>query len=352
MGTARPKSDSVSSPWTGLSVGAAIAGLAWSVAALLRFGPGPLPALPVSPMVLAIFFGVGLAGMVARYPRCEPGLALAHGLLLKTAVALIGLRLSLGEVWTMGGQALPLVVLAITTALLVSLILYYLLATGARLAGLLTVGTAICGASAIAALAPAIRASPAEVCYAIACIALFGLIATVAYPLILPLWLDDPALIGLVMGSAIHDTAQVMAAASAHQQIWAVDGTLETATVSKLLRNTAMVVVIPAAAWIIAGRNSGQRVTIPYFIAAFLALAAVRSLADTTGLGETNAWQVILTTTNAISQFLFAMAMAALALTIRPRDLVPLGWRPALVAALVAAGMLAVTTAWAVGFLR
>lgn len=325
-----------------------IAGIAWIMAVLLQRSPGP--GLPASPMVLAILLGLALTRPSERRPHWQPGLAIARGILLKTAVALIGLRLSLGEVWTLGAQALPMVLIAIATGLCVSLLLYRALAAPTRLAGLLAVGTSICGASAIAALAPAIRASPAEVCYAIACIALFGLIATMAYPLLLPLWLDDPARVGLVMGSAIHDTAQVMAAASAHQQIWAVDGTLDAATVSKLLRNTAMVVVIPVTAWMIAGRQTGRRVAIPYFIAAFLALAAVRSLVDAAGLGETVAWQVTLSTADAVSQFLFAMAMAAMALAMRPRDLIPLGWVPALVAAVVAAVMLAVTTTWAVGW--
>lgn len=333
-------------PWPGLTVAAAIAALGWTAAALLQRGPGPLPSLPASPMVLAIVLGLALAGQAGRQPRWDPGLTLARGLLLKTAVALIGLRLSLGEVWLLGGQALPVVVIAIAVGLAVSLGLYRLLATPVRLAGLLAVGTAICGASAIAALAPAIRASHAETCYAIACIALFGLVATLAYPLLLPLWLSDPAQVGLVIGSAIHDTAQVTAAASAHEQIWTLSGTLDAATVTKLLRNSAMIVVIPVAAWLIVGRQPGQRVPFPRFILAFLALAGLRSLIDAFGAGDAALWQIALQTAEEISQFLFAMAMAALAMAIRPRDLKPLGWRPALGAGAVAGAMLLATLFW------
>jgi uncharacterized integral membrane protein (TIGR00698 family) len=322
-------------------VAGAIAGLAWIAASWLQQGPGPLPALPASAMVLAIVLGLILAGPAARRPHWEPGLAVARGILLKTAVALIGLRLSLGEVWSLGSQALPLVLIAIALGLGISLFLYRLLATPVRLAGLLAVGTAICGASAIAALAPAIRASHAETCYAIACVALIGLFATLAYPLLLPLWLSDPVQIGLVMGSAIHDTAQVTAAASAHEQIWGLGGTLDAATVTKLLRNTTMIVVIPAAAWMIAGRNPGQRVPFPRFILAFVALAGLRSLIDGAGLGDAPGWQAIVSIAASTSQLLFAMAMASLAMTIRPRDLKPLGWRPAMGAAVVAVAMLA-----------
>jgi uncharacterized integral membrane protein (TIGR00698 family) len=322
-------------------VAGAIAGVAGIAASALQRGPGPIPALPASAMVLAIILGLVLAGPAGRRPHWEPGLAVARGLLLKTAVALIGLRLSLGEVWSLGSQALPLVLISIALGLGLSLLLYRLLATPVRLAGLLAVGTAICGASAIAALAPAIRATPSETCYAIACVALIGLVATLTYPLLLPLWLSDPTQIGLVLGGAIHDTAQVTAAASAHQQIWGLSGTLDAATVTKLLRNTAMLVVIPAAAWMIAGRKPGQRVPFPRFILAFVALAGLRSLIDGAGLGEAPAWQAIVSIATQSSQFLFAMAMASLAMAIRPRDLKPLGWRPALGAAGVAVAMLA-----------
>ncbi|MFW5816345.1 MAG: YeiH family protein [Wenzhouxiangella sp.] len=325
---------------------AAIAGLGWAAAALLQRGPGPLPSLPASPMVVAIALGLALAGQAGQKSHWDPGLNLARGLLLKSAVVLIGLRLSLGELWLLGGQALPLIVIAIAVGLAVSLALYRLLATPVRLAGLLAVGTAICGASAIAALAPAIRASHAETCYAIACIALFGLVATLAYPLLLPLWLSDPARVGLVIGSAIHDTAQVTAAASAHEQIWTVSGTLDAATVTKLLRNTAMIVVIPGAAWLIVGRQPGQRVPFPRFVLAFLALAGLGSLVDALGAGDAALWQAALRGADGISQFLFAMAMAALAMAIRLRDLRALGWRPALAAGVAAVAMLAVAGAW------
>lgn len=333
-------------PWPGLMVAAAIAALGWTAAAILQRGPGPVPSLPASPMVLAIVLGLALAGPAGRNPTWHPGLGIARGILLKTAVALIGLRLSLGEVWSLGGQALPLVLIAITVGLAASVALYRLLSTPARLAGLLAVGTAICGASAIAALAPAIRASHAETCYAIACIALFGLVATLAYPMLLPLWLSDPTQVGLVIGSAIHDTAQVTAAATAHQQIWAVSGTLDAATVTKLLRNTAMIVVIPVAAWLIVGRQPGQRVQFPRFIFAFLALAGLRSLVDFLGAGDAPLWQTALRAADEISQFLFAMAMASLAMAIRPRDLKPLGWRPALAAGAAAMTMLAASSVW------
>ncbi len=331
---------------SGLLVVLLLATVAWLAAAWLNRGLGPLPPLPSSPMVIAIGLGLALSPLSARRPGLEPGLAVARGVLLKTAVVLIGLRLSIADLWALGGQALPLVAITVITGLVLVLGLLRLLKVERRLSGLLAAGTAVCGASAIAALAPAVRARSNETCYALACIALIGLIATVAYPLLLPRWLDDPTLVGLVLGSAVHDTAQVTAAASMHQQLWQVDGTLDAATVTKLLRNMSLIFVIPLLAWLLADRGRLQSAPFPLFILAFIGLAGVRTLIDASSFGDEPLWHSVLLGLHHLSQLLFAMAMAALALGIRPRDLQSLGWRPALVALAAASGMLGVALLW------
>ena len=331
---------------SGLLVTLALAVIASLIAAGLAAGLGPLPALPSSPMVVAIFLGLALSGAAARQPQWEPGLGVARGLLLKTAVALIGLRLSVADLWLLGGQALPLVLLTVSAGLILVLGLLRLVSVDRRLSGLIAAGTAVCGASAIAALAPAVQARSNETCYALACIALIGLIATVAYPLMLPRWLDDPVLVGLVLGSAVHDTAQVMAAASAFEQLWQVEGTIDAATVTKLLRNLSLILVIPMLTLALADRTQVQRPPFPLFILAFIGLAGLRTVIDATPLAETAVWATALQHLQSLSQLLFAMAMAALAMAVRPRDLRLLGWQPAIVALVAAAGMLGVALLW------
>ena len=346
--SAKPSmTDRAARPVIGLLVCAAVAAVAWLLVRLLQDLPEPVSNAPASPMVLAILAGLALGGVAARRPSWQPGLALARGLLLKTAVALIGLRLSLVELGLLGGRALPLVVLVVLTGLALTYWLVRLAGGNRHLAGLLGVGTAICGASAIAALAPALKARPQETAYSIACVALVGLLATLLYPFVLPPLLADPIAVGLVMGAAIHDTAQVTAAAAAHEQLWQLDGTLNAATVTKLIRNFSMVLVIPLLAWMLSEPGSRMRyVPMPLFILAFLALSVVRSAGDAALGADHAAWQDLIAVAGQISQFLFAMAMAAIAMGIRFTQLQALGWKPAAAALAAALAVLAVAVGW------
>ncbi|TVQ32200.1 MAG: putative sulfate exporter family transporter [Wenzhouxiangella sp.] len=340
------------SVWPGLLVALALGLLAAALVAMLACLPLTAD-LPLSMMMVALLLGLVLSPVASHRPRLSPGLELARGPLLKTAVILIGLRLSLVEVGQLGLMALPLVGLVIVAGLAVTLFLARLSGANRRLSVLLAVGTAICGASAIAATAPALNARREEICYAVACVTLVGLVATVVYPALLQILVGDPSTIGLVLGASIHDTAQVTAAASLHEQAWAAEGTLVAATVTKLLRNSAMIIVIPALVWLaLRGEASGNRsVPVPLFIVGFIALSALRTLGDAAWGGDSAPWQWLIAAAGNLSTFAFAMALGALAMTIRLADLRRLGWKPALAAVISALLVFLVALAW-VGMVR
>lgn len=326
----------------GLAVAAAIALAASLLSAAQSTGPEALARLPISPILIAILLGLALAPAAQRRPIWAPGLALAAGPWLKLAVMLIGLRLSLGDVGLLGLQALPLVLGALISGLGLAWLLGRLLGLERNMTALLAVGSAICGASAIAATAPALKPRPEQTAYALACVALFGLAATLLYPWLLESWLGDARVVGLVLGAAVHDTAQVTAAAFMHEQAFGQDGTVAAATVTKLLRNLTMLMVIPAVIWwALRGQaRTGTRPGFPLFILGFLALAGLRSAGDL-AFGDAAAWQTLLVAAVSVSAFLFAMAMAAIGMGIRLTALAALGIRPALVALATATGMAA-----------
>lgn len=328
---------------------AAVAMAATSTLALL---PGPVAGLPVSPIAVAILVGLGLAGVARDRPGWATGLSVATGPLLKLAVMLIGLRLSLGQLGSLGVQALPLVAGALLSGLGLAWLLGRLLGIGAKLTALLAVGAAICGVSAIAAIAPALKPRQEETAYALACVAVFGLVATLLYPVVLGFWWPEGQQAGLVLGAAIHDTAQVTAAALMLEQALGNPTVLAAATVTKLLRNLSMLLVIPAVTWWVmrAEPAASQRPAFPLFIIGFLAMAAVRSAGDAL-LPESAAWRTFLDSAGHTSAFLFAMAVAAIGMGIRIDTLRKLGPRPAIVAVLTALGMLvtALTTAALIG---
>jgi len=302
--------------------------------------PGAAGRILLSPVFVAILGGLCLSGLARRRPAWSPGLEFAARRLLRFAVMLIGLRLSLGQVGQLGIHALPLVVGALVSGLGLAWLLGRVLGVGERLTALIAVGSAICGASAIVATAPALRPRPEETAYALACVALFGLVAAICYPLALAGWGVEGRVAGLVLGAAIHDTAQVTAAALLFEQTFTDPDVVAAATVTKLLRNISMLVVIPMVAWwVLRGEHAaGTRPPLPLFILGFLALAGVRGAGDA-WFGHNVAWQQFLSIASLSSGFLFAMAMAAIGMGIRLRALRTLGARPALVAMLTAAGM-------------
>ncbi len=340
--------DQPGSVGTGLLLAASIAVGAWAVTTGLAVWP-PTAGLPVSMMLIAIVAGLVLSGRAARRPEWTPGLDLARGIVLKTAVALIGLRLALGDLGELGMLAVPLVCAVIAAGLIASWLAGRLFGLPSRLTALIAVGSAICGASAIAATAPAVRAGAEQAAYAIAFVAVFGLAATLVYPLLLQGMFDDPVLAGLVIGAAIHDTAQVTAAASLFEQSFQAEGVVAAASVTKLARNALMLAVIPLVVWLVSRHqpvDAGSRLPLPLFILAFLALSVLRSLGDWLFGADAGWWQGLLEVAAQLSLFGFAMAMAALAMGIRWGQLAAMGWRPALVAALSSLTVLATAVLW------
>ena len=106
-----------------------------------------------------------------------------------------------------------------------------------RLGMLIAAGTSICGVTAIVSTAPAIEADEREVAYAVANVVAFGLFGMLTYPYLAHAVLGSSETIGLFLGTAVHDTSQVVGAALTYKQVYNDDIVLRVATVTKLTRN-------------------------------------------------------------------------------------------------------------------
>ena len=111
--------------------------------------------------------------------------------------------------------------------------------------------------TAIVSTAPAIDADEREVAYAVANVVAFGLFGMLVYPYLAHALLPGSAAIGLFLGTAVHDTSQVVGAALTYRQIYGDDVVLRVATVTKLTRNLFLAAVIPLLTWM--HRRSAQR---------------------------------------------------------------------------------------------
>jgi uncharacterized integral membrane protein (TIGR00698 family) len=262
---------------------------------------------------------------------------------------LLGLRLSLAAAIGLGFHALPIVLICITAALLLVTIASRAMAMSPALAALIAVGTSICGVTAIVAMAPVIRAREAEVSYAVACIALFGLIAMFVHPMIAhALFATQPQLAGVFLGTAVHDTSQVVGAGLMYQDQYSTAGVLEAATVTKLVRNLMMAAVIPLVALLFRdGAREGDVAAerrfpaIPGFVLWFIAMCALRSAVDfcepALGPMGRDAWNSIVGGAQRLSELCLTVSMAAVGLQTRIGAFRQIGFRPLLLAMLTAA---------------
>ncbi len=329
------------SSWQGLVLAAMIALL--SILAADWFGEFVfgLAKSPISPIMLAIVIGMALANSVRLPTGVRPGLQICSTTILRIGIMLLGIRLSLLSAGKFTLIALPFVVLVITLALLLVGALSRRLGLSRQLGGLIAIGTSICGATAIVATAPLIRAKETEVSYAIGCITLFGVVAMLLYPLLAQAaFHDDPALAGLFLGTSIHETAQVAGAGLMYQTQFDAPLALDSATVTKLVRNLCMIALIPLVGFLYGSERriggsfnvSEYLAMIPWFVVGFALFSALRTLGDqgesAFGFMSRETWTQIVHFTRTGAETFLLLAMAAVGLNTRFADMREIGLRP------------------------
>ena len=329
------------SSWQGLALAVFIAVVAILSADWLGEFLFGLSKSPVSPILLAILIGIAIANSFRLPERVRPGLQLCSTTILQIGIMLLGIRLSLLSAGKFTLIALPFVVLVIALALFLVSKLSRRLGLSRQLGGLIAIGTSICGATAIVATAPLIRAKETEVSYAVGCITLFGVAAMLLYPMLAhAAFPESPALAGLFLGTSIHETAQVAGAGLMYQAQFDAPLALDSATVTKLVRNLCMIALIPLVGFLYgAERSLGSSLKaseyfrmIPWFVVGFALFSALRTLGDhgeaAFGLMSQETWSNIVATTRTSAEVCLLLAMAAVGLNTRLIDMKEIGLRP------------------------
>jgi uncharacterized integral membrane protein (TIGR00698 family) len=289
---------------------------------------------PVSGVPVAIVLGLLLRNLLPLPANLFPGLKFATTTILRTGIVLVGIRLSLFDVVRLGVFGLPVVLGAIATGLLFVTWFNRRLGLPPKLGTLIAAGTSICGVTAIVSTAPAIDADEREVAYAVANVVAFGLIGMLTYPYLAHAVLGSSATIGLFLGTAVHDTSQVVGAALTYKQVYGDDVVLRVATVTKLTRNIFLAAVIPILTWMhvrsqsrVGSGGIGGVVTtlVPGFVVGFVLMALVRTIGDATlgsmgaafGIFRAEAWAALTRDLGDFwaSQILLGTAMAAVGLS-------------------------------------
>lgn len=271
-------------------------------------------------MLYALLLGTAM-GFLADDERTRAGIAFASKGLLRTGVALLGLRIAWGQVMALGWPPVVMVVLLVVVTIAASILMARLMGFH-PLFGFLSGGaTAICGASAAMALSAALPAHDKKeqaTLFTIIGVSALSTMAMVAYPMIARLVGLDHHQAGIFIGATIHDVAQVVGAGYAISP-----ETGDTATIVKLLRVAMLLPVILCAGQITrasAAPGSAKPPILPWFVVGFVALVVLNSLVTLP--------PVVTATGNELSRWCLVTSIAAIGMKTRLGDLVKLGFRP------------------------
>lgn len=295
----------------------------------------------LEPLVLAILLGMFIANAVTLPKSVQPGIRFGAKTVLDIAVALLGATLSIAALETLGLIAVLLIAAMVFVALGGGFWLGRVLGLNRRLAMLIAAGNAICGNSAIAAVAPIIGADEEEIAAAISLTALLGVVTVLLLPTAVYFLGMALPRYALLSGLTVYAVPQVIAAAAPFGA-----ATVTLATFVKLAR-VLMLGPLTLLLSLLAPRfaepggttttAARPRLFLPWFILAFLAFAVCRW----TGLiGEPLAHPLGL-----ISNWLAVVAMAGLGFGVRLKSLTEVG--PRVAAATLLANLLMVGLALA-----
>ena len=306
---------------------------------------------PISTAMIAILIGIFFGNAFQVRDSFQKGLDFTKEYILKFGIICLGIQLKPFEFLEFGKIAIPLIIVCIISVLIVIKLLIKKLKIPTRMAYLISIGSTVCGTTAIMATAPVIKANKNEVSYAIANITLFGILSMLIYPYFANIYFDgQPLFIGLFLGTSIHETSQVAAAGLIYDQQFNSPETLNIATVTKLIRNTFLVIMIPLFAFLYnRGQSKEKNYSIikifPYFVLGFVGMIILRNFGDHFFMDiSDNNWENTVEIIKSSSKVFLTMAMAAIGLSTNLKDIRAMGYKPFLVGfiAMVTVGLVSI----------
>ena len=305
--------------WPGLFMTAIVAAAAFALRQIPGVGT-------LSPMILAILLGIGFHNIVGTPSWAKAGVTFSLRRVLRAAIILLGLQLTITQVIEVGGRGLLIIALTLVATFAFTVWTGRLLGVERKLAQLIAAGTSICGASAVIATNTVTEAHDEDVAYAVACVTVFGSIAMFTYPLLPGLLHLDPHAFGLWSGASIHEIAQVVAAAFQDGQQAGEFGTIAKLSRVMLLAPMVIALGIMARSSSAVPAANAARAPMPWFVLGFIALVGINSFVTISAEMKT----III----AVTTFMLSIALAAMGLETDISKLKAKGVRPALLGAL------------------
>ena len=281
--------------------------------------------IPVS--LLCLIIGIIIGNLFSLPSSWVRGTNYVKKNILQIAIVFLGLKISLAQVLDVGFNSLALIVSVFLIVFVLGLILQRIFFKEKELITLIGIGTAICGVTAIMASSSVIKSKEQNVAIAILIVVLWGSIGVFTYPFFVEWFFSTEISKGLFLGVGIHDTSQVLAASLIHFDINGNSVVLETATLTKLIRNLFLALLIPYLA-IKVQSNSLKKTgifkqatnNIPVFVYGFIFFIFIRSIGDQI-MTSSLIWEQILSWNHQLVSALFGFALIALGLSIKIKEL-------------------------------
>ena len=289
-----------------------------------------------SMLLFALLLGLALH-FLSEDRRCAAGIQFASSTVLRIGVALLGLRLTIDHVVTLGWQTVLALMVSVGLTIGLGLLLARLFKVGSNLGVLIGGATAICGASAALAIASVLPKSASlerDTALTVVGVTTLSTMAMVVYPIITQ-WLGfDSVMAGQFIGATIHDVAQVVGAGYSLSQ-----SAGDAATITKLMRVAFLMPVLVVISLVVRAhmaKSIGAERTVktpllPWFAVVFLVLMLINSTGWVPSLIQSAASDV--------SQAFLVLAIAGVGLKTSLQEVTQLGWRPVAMIFLVTLGL-------------
>ena len=281
--------------------------------------------IPVS--LLCLIVGLIIGNLVSLPSSWVRGTGYIKKNILQIAIVFLGLKISLTQVFEVGLSSLALIMSVFLLVFVLGVILQRIFFREKDLITLIGIGTAICGVTAIMASSSVLKSKEQDVAIAVLIVVLWGSVGVFTYPFFVEWFFSSEISKGLFLGVGIHDTSQVLAASLIHFDINGNFVVLETATLTKLIRNLFLALLIPYLAIKVQSISLDQTGllkqvsnNIPSFVYGFIFFILIRTAGDqimTTSL----IWEQILNWNHQLVSALFGFALIALGLSIKIKEL-------------------------------
>ena len=288
----------------GLALIALLSALAFYLAGLPA-----LRTLRLSPLIVGILIGVVLGNTVReRIPtHWTSGILYSAKIILRLAIILYGFRITFSQIADVGIGGLLVDTIMLTTTLTLGCFFgIRVLGMDKETAIMTSAGAAICGAAAVVATEPLVKAEAHKTAVAIGTVVLFGTLGMFAYPMVYRMgWIPMPEeVFGIYIGATVHEVAHVVGAGEAVGELAA-----QTSVIVKMTRVMLLAPALLVIGWFLSReqRDSDGKstpVTIPWFAVGFVGVAAINTL-DLLP-------QSLVNGLNIFDTFLLTMAMTAL----------------------------------------